>query len=135
VNLVDFYDEIFDVLGAAIGLGLTMPRETGSRAGDNPSPYAELPMVTYQEPGPGLHRIDDLGLTIVFGPANNPNVFRAALAAASSTGSASVWAALRAHTWTSVGTVFVRSAEPTTEIVRDSNPQVAYTFHLDITGA
>jgi hypothetical protein len=135
MNLAAFYDEIFQVLEAATGLGLTVPGETGARAGQEPSPYVELPDVEYQEPGPGLHRIPDLGLTIVFGPATNPAVFRTALAAASTSGAGSVWAALRAHTWTSVGTVFCRRAEPTTEIVRGSNPQIAYTFHLDITGA
>jgi hypothetical protein len=94
-----------------------------------------LPTIMYQEPGPGLQRIEDLVLTVVFGPANNPKVFRTALEYASTSGtSRSLWAAIRAHTWTTVGTLFVRSAEPNTDSLRDSNPQVAYDFHIDITG-
>jgi len=133
VNLPTFFDEIFTVLGAA-DIGLTIPDERGARASDPPAPYVALPTINYQEPGPGLHRISDLVLTVVFGPANNPTVFRTALEYASSTGPKSLWAAIRGHQWVSVGTVFIRSAEPNLESVRDSNPQVAYDFHLDITG-
>ncbi len=133
MNLNDFFDEMFGVLDAA-AIGLTIPDETGARAGEPPAPYVMLPSINYQEPGPGLHRIEDLVVTVVFGPANNPKVFRTALEYASTTGAKSLWAAVRTHTWTSVGTLFIRSAEPNLESLRDSNPQVAYDFHIDITG-
>lgn len=133
MNLNTFLDEIFTVLGAA-DIGLTIPDETGARAGEPPAPYVMLPAINYQEPGPGLHRIEDLVLTVVFGPANNPKVFRTALEYASTSGANSLWAAVRGHTWTSVGTVFIRRAEPNIDSLRDSNPQVAYDFHIDITG-
>lgn len=128
-----FLDEILQVLGAA-DISLTVPDETGARAGEPPAPYVELPSVQYQEPGPGLHRIPDLTLTVVFGPANNPKVFRTALQYASTTGPTSVWQALDSHTWTTVGTVFVRSAEPNYDTVRGQQAQVAYDFHIDVTG-
>lgn len=134
MNLNAFFDEMFEVLDAA-AIGLTIPDETGARAGEPPAPYVMLPEINYQEPGPGLHRIEDLVVTVVFGPANNPRVFRTALEYASTSGTTkSIWAALRAHTWTSVGTVFIRSAIPNHDSLRDSNPQVAYDFHIDITG-
>ncbi len=81
-DLVALMDEIFEVLATA-GIGLNVPGESdrgGVRAGP-PAPYVELPEVTYGEPGPGLDRIKDLGLTVIFGPANNVKVFRTALAA------------------------------------------------------
>lgn len=133
MNLVAFYDEIFDTLAAA-DIGLNVPDDGPGVHASVPAPYVELPDISYQEPGPGLDRITDLGLTIIFGQANNREVFRTALAYASTSGPLSVPLALRAHAWVSVGTVFVRSAEPTLETIRGGNPLIAYTFHLDITG-
>lgn len=132
LDLVALMDEIFTVLGAA-NIGLNVPDDRGGVRGGPPSPYVELPEVTYGEPGPGLDRITDLGITVVFGPANNVKVFRTALAYASPSGTQSIPAALRAHSWTAAGTVYVKSAEPTLETIAGANPAIAYTFHLDIT--
>lgn len=133
IDLVAFLDEVFATLDAA-AIGLNVPTDKGGVRAGPPAPYVELPEITYGEPGPGLDRITDLGITIVFGPANNVQVFRLALAYASPSGSKSVAAALQSHAWTSCGTVFVKSAEPSVETVQGSNPSIAYTFHLDITG-
>lgn len=133
MDLVAFFDEVFEVLDAA-AIGLNVPSDKGGTRAGPPAPYVELPEITYQEPGPGLDRIKDLSVTVIFGPANNSKVFRQALAYASPGGSLSIPAALRAHTWVSCGTVFVKSAEPSTEDVQGNNPAIAYTFHLDITG-
>lgn len=133
MNLVTFFDEVWTVLGAVDGLNV--PSDGPGVRTVPPAPYLELPAVTYGEYGPGLDRIPDLGLTVVFGPAGNAEVFGAALAAASTSGAASIPAALRAHTWTSVHTLRVGMAEPETVTDRGGNPAVAYTFHLDISGA
>lgn len=133
MNLVAFYDEIFDVLDAA-GIGLTVPGDGPGVRATPPAPYIQLPALSYQEPGPGLHRIPDLELAIVFGPANNSTVFRTALAYASPSGPLSVRQALHAHVWTSVGTVYVTGAEPFLEALQDANPSIAYTFTIDVTG-
>jgi hypothetical protein len=132
--LPDLLDEIFEVLDAA-DIGLHVPGDGPGVHGSVPAPYMELPDVTYGAGGPGLDRIEDLGLTIVFGPANNSHVFRTALAYASTTGALSITAAFRAHHWTSCGTLRVGRAEPTIESLLGANPALAYTFHLDITGA
>lgn len=133
MDLSAFFDEVFSVLDAA-AIGLNIPGEGGGVRAGVPAPFVELPMITYGEPGPGLDRLTDLGITVVFGPANNAEVFRLALRYASPGGALSIPAALRAATWTTVGTVFVKNAEPTTEIVQGAGPSIAYTFHLDITG-
>lgn len=133
INLADLMDELFGVLDAA-NIGLHVPAEGSGVRARPPAPYIELPEVTYGEPGPGLDRITDIGITVIFGPANNPEVFRTALGYASPAGATSIPAALRAHTWAECGTLFVRSAEPSIETVQGNNPAIAYTFHLDITG-
>lgn len=133
MNLPDLMDEIFAVLDAA-DIGLNVPGDGPGVRGSVPAPYVELPEITYGEPGPGLDRISELGVTVVFGPANNATVFRTALDYASPSGAHSIRAALEAHTWTSCGTVYVRRAEPSLETVAGGNPAIAYTFHLDITG-
>lgn len=133
MNLASVMDEIFAVLEAA-DIGLNVPGDGPGVRGGIPAPYVELPDVTYGEPGPGLDRVPDLGLTVVFGPANNATVFRTALLYASPSGTQSIRAALMAHTWTSCGTLFVARAEPSLETVAGQNPAIAYTFHLDITG-
>ncbi len=136
--LVDLMDEIFDVLRDDAGLELNVP---GAIAGDGPgniaatpAPFVELPEIVYGAGGHGLDRIEDFGLTIVFGPANNHTVFKRALEAASTTGAKSVWAALTNHQWVSCDTLYVLRAEPLIDTVRGA-PAVVYTFHLDITGA
>lgn len=133
MDLVAFFDEVFTALDAA-DIGLIVPSDKGGTRAGPPSPYVELPEITYGEPGPGLDRIKDLSITVIFGPANNAQIFRLALAYASPGGTKSIPAALRAHTWESCGTVFVKSAEPSIEDVQGRNPAIAYTFHLDITG-
>lgn len=133
MDLAAFFDEIFAVLDAA-AIGLNIPDEGGGVRAGVPAPFVELPRIVYGEPGPGLDRISELGITVIFGPANNANVFRLALEYASPGGAKSIPAALRAHTWTTVGTVYVRDAEPSTETLQGANPAIAYTFHLDITG-
>ncbi len=131
--LADVVDEIFTVLDAA-AIGLHVPGEGSGVRARPPAPYVELPTIQYQQPGPGQHRIDDLGLTIIFGPANNATVFRKALEYASPSGPKSVRAALHAHDWTTCGTLFVTSAEPGVEIVQGQNPALSYTFKIQITG-
>jgi hypothetical protein len=131
--LADLMDEIFSVLAAA-NIGLVVPSEGSGVRARPPAPYLELPAIQYQEPGPGLNRIPELGLTIVFGPANNSKVFRTALEYASPAGPKSVPAALRAHHWTSVGTLFVTAAEPGIEVIQGKDPAITYTFKLQITG-
>jgi hypothetical protein len=133
MNLGDIFDEIFEVLGAA-GIGLTIPGDGAGARATPPSPHVELPEVVYQSAGKGLHRISDLGLVIVFGPATNPEMFKQALAYASPDGALSVTAALMAHTWTSCDTLFVLRAEPVYDTVHGQNLAIAYNFHLDITG-
>jgi hypothetical protein len=131
--LPDLFDEIFAVLDAA-DIGLHVPTDGAGVRGGVPAPYAELPDITYAAGGPGNHRIEDLGLMIVFGPANNAEVFRLALEHASTTGAKSIPALLAAHTWVACGTMFVARAEPSVETVQGANPALAYTFHLQITG-
>jgi hypothetical protein len=131
--LADLYDEIFEVLDAA-DIGLNVPGDgPGTRSGP-PAPYVELPDITYAAGGPGNHRIDDLGLMIIVGPANNRQTYRLALELASTTGTKSIPARLAAHTWVHCGTLFVARAEATLETVQGGNPAFAYTFHLQITG-
>jgi len=132
MRLEDVLDEILAVLAAA-DVGLNVPDDQGVRGGP-PAPYVELPEITYGESGPGLDRIADYGLMIIFGPATNSQVFRLALAFASSGGEQSVKLMLEAHQWQTCGTVFVKSAEPSLETERGGNPAIAYTFHIDITG-
>jgi hypothetical protein len=133
MNLAELYDEIFTVLDAA-QIELHVPNDGPGVRGAVPAPYVELPPIVYGAGGPGLHRIDDLGLAIFFGPANNATVFRTALAYASTTGDKSIKSVLEAHAWEACGTMFVASAEPTVETVQGSNPSLGYTFHLQITG-
>jgi hypothetical protein len=131
--LDELMDEIFDVLDAA-GIGLVVPAEGSGVRARPPAPYVELPTIQYQEPGPGLNRIPELGLTIVFGPANNSKVFRTALQYASPAGPKSVRVALMAHHWTKCGTLFVTAAEPGVEVIQGKDPAITYTFKLQITG-
>lgn len=133
LDLAAFLDEVFAVLEAA-DISLNVPSDGPGVHASTPAPYIELPEILYGEPGPGLHRIRDLGLVVVFGPANNATVFRMALEYASPAGAKSIRAALQDHAWTSVGTVYVLRAEPTEATIRGGNPAIAYTFHLDITG-
>lgn len=133
MNLADFLDEVWAVLEDIPGLNV--PDDGPGVSGAPPTPYVELPDVTYGDYGPGLDRIPDLGLTVVFGPANNRQTYRAALEAASTSGTRSIPAALRAHTWTTAHTVRVARAEPTEIELRGANTALAYVFHLDITGA
>lgn len=128
-----FFDELYATLAGA-GLGLHVPGSSGGVRSKAPAPYVELPDIVYGAGGPGLHRIDDLGLTIVFGPGNNAKVFRTALQFASPTGASSIKQVLEAHHWVRAGTVFVARAEPTIEAIQAANPSLAYTFHLQITG-
>lgn len=134
MNLEALLDEIFEVLAAA-DIDLTIPDDeaVGVRSAP-PAPYVELPDITYGDAGAGLDRIPDLAIIVVFGQANNPQVFRTALRYASTTGAQSIRAALMAHAWTSCSTLYVRQAEATFETRRGENPACAYTFHLDITG-
>lgn len=126
-------DEILTVLDNA-GIGLNVPGEGSGVRATPPAPYVELPEIIYGEPGPGLDRVPDFAVTVIFGPANNAKVFRTALSYASPGGATSIPAALRAHAWVSCGTLFVKSAEPSIENVQGKNPAIAYTFHLDVTG-
>lgn len=134
MNLPDLFDEMFTVLDAA-SIGLTVPDDRGGVRGRPPSPYIDLPEIVYGSGGPGLDRIPDLGLMVVFGPANNVVTFKTALAYASTTGPKSIKAALEAHTWEHADTLYVVRAEPVMETLQGSNPQIAYTFHIDVTGA
>lgn len=133
MNLAALYDEIFAALEAA-DIGLNVPGDGPGVRGGTPAPYAELPTITYGAGGPGNHRIDDLGLMIVFGPANNAQVFRLALEHASTSGAKSIKTILEAHSWVACGSFYVTSAEPSVETVQGGNPALAYTFHLQITG-
>lgn len=133
MRLDDLLDEIFVALEAA-GIGLNVPDDKGGTRAGPPSPYVELPEITYASGGPGLDRIEDLALTVVFGPANNAAVFHQALEYASTTGPKSIRAALHAHEWTACGTLFVLRAEPNYDTVQGGNPALAYTFHIDVTG-
>ena len=134
MNLADVLDELWVVLGEDVpGIHVT-GEGPGVHAGP-PSPYVELPDVVYGDLGAGLDRIADLALTIVFGPANNVNVYRMALEYASTSGPKSIPAALLAHEWVACHTLRPGRAEPATVEGRGSNPQLAYIFHLDITGA
>lgn len=130
--LADLMDEILSVLDAA-NIGLVVPSKGGVRARP-PAPYVELPTINYQQPGPGISRIPEFGLVVIFGPANNPEVFRTALEYASPGGPKSIRAALHAHDWVKCGTLFVTSAEPGIEVVQGQNPAISYTFKIDITG-
>lgn len=130
--LDDLYDEIWQVLSDVPGLHVPVDGP-GVRAGV-PAPYVELPEIVYGDYGPGLDRIEDLALTVVFGPAHNAEVFRDALQYASTSGARSVPAALRAHTWQHCHTLYVRRAEPETLPDRGGTPALGYTFHLDISG-
>ncbi len=131
MNLADLVDEILSVLDGVAGINVA----AAGVGATPPTPFIELPEVTYGEYGPGLDRITDLALTVVFGPAANEQTFRLALQHASTTGPQSIPYALRQHTWTSCHTVFVRKAEPDTVEWRGANAAIAYVFHLDISGA
>ena len=133
MNLADFLDEVWGVLAAVPGLNV--PSDGPGVHSGPPAPFVELPDVTYGEYGPGLDRIPDLGVTVVFGPANNAETFRLALEHASTRGVRSIPAVLAAHKWTSCHTVRVGRAEPTTVEIRERNTALAYVFHLDISGA
>lgn len=127
------FDEIFSVLSGA-GIGLNVPADGPGVRGGIPAPYLELPEITYGEAGRGMDRLTDVGLVILVGRANNADSYRDALEYASSGGPKSVKILLEAHTWTTCGTVFVRSGEPSIETEQGGNPLLAYTFHIDITG-
>jgi len=132
MNFADVFDEIWQVLEGVPGLNV--PDDgPGVRSGP-PSPYIELPDITYGAAGAGLDRISDMALTIVFGPANNPLVYRSALEHASTTGARSIPAALLAHDWQSCSTLRPGRAEPAAMEQQGGNTQVAYIFHIDITG-
>lgn len=133
MNLPLLFDEIFAVLKAA-DIGLHVPDDGPGVRSTPPTPYVELPDIVYGAAGYGLHRIEDLGMVVVFGPASNALVFRTALEYASTSGDKSIPAALAAHTWVRCDTLRVGRAEPTTETLRGSDPALAYTFHIDITG-
>lgn len=133
MRLDDLLDELWTVLEGVPGLNVADDGPGVHAPG--PAPYVELPEVVYGEYGPGLDRISDLGLTVVFGPANNRATFRSALEYASTSGARSIPAVLYAHTWVHAHTVRVSRAEPTTVETRGSNTQLAYVFHLDISGA
>lgn len=133
MNLADVLDELWVVLEGIPGLNV--PDDGPGVSGAPPTPFVELPDVTYGEYGPGLDRITDLGLTVVFGPANNRQTYRAALEAASTSGARSIPAVLRAHNWEACHTMRVARAEPTEVDLRGANTALAYVFHLDITGA
>lgn len=133
MNLADVLGEIWGVLEDVPGLNV--PDDGPGARGGVPAPYLELPEVVYGDLGAGLDRISDLSLTIVFGPANNAQVFRTALEHASTSGARSIPAALLGHDWTSCDTLRPARAEPDMITDRGGNPAIAYTFHLDITGA
>jgi len=133
MNLADVLDEIWVVLEDVPGLHV--PDDGPGVHASAPAPFVELPEVSYGDLGAGLDRIEDLGLTVVFGPANNAQTFRTALEFASTSGARSIPAALLGHQWASCHTLVPRRAEPTIVEPRGSNPQLAYVFHLDITGA
>ena len=130
MNLPDVLDEIFGVLEDVPGLNV--PSTPGVLA-KMPSPSVELPAVVYGDQGPGLDRITDLVLMIVFGQPNNAQVFRSALEYASTSGARSIRAALQGHSWSSCSTFYVRSAEPIVDTF-NGHPGLAYAFHIDITG-
>lgn len=132
MNLAALADELFAVLEGVPGLNVPTP---GVGNVSPPAPYVELPEVVYGEHGAGLDGISDLGLTVFFGPANNPRVFRDALTYASTTGDRSIPAALLAHRWTSCHTLRPGRAEPVIDTAAGSNPMLGYTFHLEITGS
>lgn len=134
MNLADLLDEVWAVLEDVPGLHVS-DDGPGVGAGGYPAPYIELPEIKYGDLGPGLDRIEDLGLTIAFGPATNASVFRSALEYASTSGARSITAALLAHHWVACHTLVPRWAEPTTLEPRGANPLLGYVFHLDITGA
>jgi hypothetical protein len=133
VRLDDLFAEIWVVLATVPGL--RVPVDGLGLVVGPPSPYVELPEVTYGEYGPGLDRIPDLGLTVVFGPANNAQTFREALQYASTSGAKSIPAILAGHAWFSCHTLRAGRAEPVTLEPRDGNPLLGYVFHLDISGA
>ena len=132
--LPDLLDEIWGVLEGIPGLNVS-DDGPGSGSGATPAPALELPDITYGQYGPGLDSIPELGLVVVFGPANNERVYREALEAASTSGARSVPAALAAHDWTSCHTLRVARAEPMTIERRAGSLALAYTFVLEITGA
>jgi hypothetical protein len=130
--LPDVLDELWGVLEDIPGLNV--PDDgPGVRSGP-PSPHVELPEIIYGDAGAGLDRIPDLGLTIVFGPANNPLVYRSALEYVSTTGPRSIPAALLAHEWESCSTLRPGRAEPAAVEQQGGNTQIAYILHIDITG-
>lgn len=134
MNLADVLDEIWTVLAGVPELHV--PDDgPGVSGGGVPAPYLELPDVVYGALGQGLDRIEDLGLTVVFGPATSASVFRAALEHASPSGDKSIPAALLAHEWVSCHTLRPGRAEPVTVEPRGQHAQIAYVFHIDITGA
>jgi hypothetical protein len=133
MNLADVMDELWEVLEDVPGLNV--PDDGAGVHASPPAPFVELPEIVYGDAGAGLDRIADLGLTVVFGPANNTQTYRRALEYASTTGMRSIPAALLAHEWTSCHTLRPGRAEPATVDVRGGNPALAYIFHIDITGA
>lgn len=130
MNLPDLLDEIFGVLEDVPGLNV--PETPGVQA-RMPSPSVELPEVVYGEHGPGLDRISDLVLMIIFGQPNNAQVFRSALEYASTSGARSIRAALQAHAWEACSTLYVARAEPIVDTF-NGHPGLAYAFHIQITG-
>ncbi len=124
-------EEVYGVFATVDGINVA-PDGAGVLA-TPPAPYVELPELVFGEYGAGLDRLTMM-VTVVFGPANNTQTFTKALQYASSSGPLSIRAALRAHSWSTCSTLFVRRAEPTITESRASNPELGYTFHLDISG-
>jgi hypothetical protein len=134
MNLADLLDEIWEVLEGIPGLNVS-DDGPGSAAGGTPAPHLELPALVYGQYGSGLDAIPDLGLVVVFGPANNELVYRQALEAASTSGARSIPLALKNATFTACHTLRVAGADPLTIEQRGGNLALAYEFHLHITGA
>lgn len=129
MRLDDFSDELFEVLGDVPGLNVPQPGDIATP----PTPYIELPEVTYGQHGAGLNGVT-LTMLVAFGQPNNPEVFRDALEYASDEGTRSIPAALLAHQWTTVHTVRAESVRPVLDTVQ-GHLQLAYEFTLQITGA
>lgn len=124
-----------EILTCMTGIpGLNVPDDTGKTLFAPPGPMISLPEITYGSDGAGIDRITDLQLTVFVGPTANPEVYRRALAYASTDGDLSVWAAVRAYDWTTLDTAYVTRAEPTVDDPAGRS-LLGYIFHIDITGS